>query len=896
MGNDQTEINDLNRREFLLKALQTAGVVALGSVAGASAAATKPARASAAARRIGISDAAYQKAMARAQALVGQMTLDEKISQLGSGAQPIPRLKVPGYNYYTGEALHGLTQVQGATSFPMPLGLSASWNPELVRKVYSAVSEEARAFDNRDHNGLSYYSPITLNLHRDPRWGRCGEAPGEDPCVASTFGVQAVRGMQGDDPNYLKATPCSKHFICNNTDSDRMAISATVDPRSFREFYTRSYRATILDGDVFAFMSAYSAINGIPCTADRFLLTDLLRGEWGFRGYVTSDCDAVYNVFNPHHYAKNRAEAAGMSISAGCDLDCGGTLQANTKAAVDQKLVSEADITQAVVRLFTVRYLLGLFDAPSQVSYTRIPFSAVDSPAHRALALEAARQSLVLLKNESHFLPLDKKKIKKIAVIGPMAGQCYLGGYSGSPKVRISPLQGISTKLGVSIHHPYIVGSDLVNSGGGVLREASSEGEEDIGFIGDGSWAEFPKVDFTGKTEIQMRVASDTTGGTIDVHLDSLNGPLACSLTVPGTGGWQNWIDIKAPISGITGKRALFLSFHGSGQFLFNIERIQLNPLSAAPVKQTGPQLVFAPGCGVTGDKDEKMFNDAVAAARGADVVVMVCGVNEGVDGEGRDRRTIELTGAQPELIKAVYAVNPKTVLVLSTNNSVAINWENQHLPAILCAVCAGQAQGTAIADALFGDYNPGGKLSFTWYRSLNDLPDFHDYTIRKGRTYMYFKGDPLYPFGHGLSYTTFELEHLKIGASRLGPSETAEISLTVTNTGNRAGAEVVQLYLTPPPSPVQRPIKQLVGFQRVELQPGERRKVVFELPFEDPTLWYWDESQDRFVCQAGAAKILVGNSSANILLTRKITLESGTDRKGRSGLTSGAAVKSTVV
>jgi beta-glucosidase len=886
--------NNVNRRQFLSTVTAATGLLAFGAPGafadGFSLFGDK------AGRRVGISDKAYRRAWERAEAMVAQMTLDEKISQLGSSAAAIDRLKIPSYNYYTGEALHGLTQESPATSFPMPLALAAAWNPELVLKAYTAVSDEGRAYDNRWHRGLSYYSPITLNIHRDPRWGRCGEAPGEDPCLVSTFAVQTIKGMQGDDSDYLKTTGSSKHYICNNTDSDRTSISADPDQRSFWEYYTRAYRATILEGDSFCVMSAYSSFDGVPCSASHFLLTDLLRNQWGFRGYVTSDCDAIDNIYNPHHYAATLPIAAAMAVEAGCDLNCGGTLQHHLKAAVNQELIGEEEISLSVTRLFTVRCLLGLFDSPDKVRYTQIPFDVIDCQANRDLALEAARQSLVLLKNDSQFLPLNKSGIKKIALIGPMAGICHLGGYSGGPKVLISPYRGIAEYLGVPIQTSYIPASAMVSCNGDIHLQSSSEGEMNIGFVSDGNWAEFPKADFTGKTEFQTRVASDAGGGTIEVHLDKYDGPLACTLTVPHTGDWQKWKNVSAPLANIAGEHSIFLTFHGGGGYIINVERLQLNPVTPPQVPAGSPQVVLKTGCSVTGKKDDDMFQEAVDAAKDADVVVLVCGINEDVCREGFDRDSIGLSGAQPELIKAVVAANSKTVLVLSTINTLSIEWEQENIPAILCAVCAGQAQGTAIAEVLFGDYNPGGKLPCTWYRSLDQLPDFHDYDIHKGRTYMYFEGNPLYPFGYGLSYTTFTLDNLKIGSADLGPGEKTTVSVDVTNTGSRAGAEVVQLYITAPSSPVKRPIKQLAGFQRVELQPGEKKSVEFELPFSEQAFWYWDVDARKFVVQTGTAKILVGNSSANISLTGDLTLNAATESLPKPDFVDTIAVKSQVV
>ena len=891
--------NELNRRKFLSTVSTAAGFLALGLGSSASIAfaqETSPGGIRKLGTRVGISDEAYKNARQRAEELVRQMTLEEKIGQLGAQAVAVDRLNVPGYNYYTGEALHGLLRSAPVTSFPVPLSLAASWNPELFLKVYTVVSDEARAYDNRDKNGLSYYSPITLNLHRDPRWGRCDEAPGEDPCLAATVGIQVIRGMQGDNPNYLKTTACSKHFVCNNTDDDRTWVSAPVDARSLWEYYTRAECAMVLEADVFSVMGAYNAMNGIPCCANRYLLTDLLRHRWGFRGYVTSDCDAIDNIFDPHHYAASLPIASAMAVSAGCDLNCGGTLQANLKEAVDKELIGEEEITTSVIRLMTVRYLMGLFDTPADVPYTQIPFDVVDSEAHRALALEAARQSLVLLKNDSQFLPLDKTAIKKIAVIGPLAGLCQLGGYSGAPIVRVSPYEGIANQLGVEVFHPNVSVAKRVATSENIRMESSSEGESNIGFIENNAWAEFPKMNFDGKTEFEARVSAYGDGGKIEVHLDSLDGPVACTLTVPHTGGWQNWTNVSAPLENISGEHSIFMRFLGGGGYILNVERFQLNPV-VPPAPQPGrPQVVFAQGCSATSQtKDDKMFQEAVDAAKDADVVVMVCGVTEDVDREGVDREKLGLSGVQPELIQAVYAVNPKIVLVLSSNNTVAIEWEQQNLPAILCAICAGQSQGTAIAEVLFGDYNPGGKLPCTWYRSEEQLPPNHDYDIHKGRTYMYFDGNPLYPFGHGLSYTTFSLSQLQLDASTLGPEGKVNVSATVANTGNRAGAEVVQLYITPPTSPVKRPIKQLAGFQRVELRPGEQKTVTFELPFTEPAFWYWDDSARKFACQPGAAKILVGNSSANITLTGELTLQEANMAPSGPEMLDTVAVKSSV-
>lgn len=811
-------------------------------------------------------------AQQQAAALVAQMTREEKVSQVGNSVPAIPRLNLPAYNYYSGEALHGLCRGGPVTAFPLPLALANTWNPPLQHQIYTAVSDEARAYHNRSGDGLAFYSPQTLNTAKDPRWGRIEETLGEDVHLISVLAVETIKGMQGNDPDYLKTVACAKHYIANETDDDRTAVSENVDPRSFWEYYTRPFQACVVGGKVFSVMGAYNAVNGIPCCADKNLLTSILRDRWGFRGYVTSDCDAIYNIYDPHHYASSLPEACAMGIKAGCDLDCGGTYQAHLLEALEKDMVSEADLDKAVTRLLTARFLFGDFDHPSKCPYNKISFNVVDSPKHRALALEAARQSLVLLKNDG-ILPLDKSTLKSVAVIGPTAAICHLGGYSGAPFLRISPLSGIAKALGVTVQYNKMWANEVEELHGTPQLESSvEEGGTDIGFIQNGSWARFPATDFTGKKEMEIRVASDTQGGTIEVHLDRIDGPLVATFQVPHTGGWQNWITLKAPLSGVQGKHKVFLAFRGGEGFLLNVAWFQLNPSQPTEEITRGTKLLFRPGCTVTGPRDEKMFQDAVEAARAADVAIVVAGVNQEVDTEGHDRADIRLTGAQHELIQSVYMANRKTVLVLSSNAPVAVNWEQENLPAIVAAIFAGQAQGTAIADVLFGEYNPCGKLATTWYKSVSDLPDFHDFDITK-RTYMYFEGEPLYPFGYGLSYTTFAIENMQVHGKRLRKGSAISVTVRVRNTGKRAGAEVVQLYVRPPKSPVKRPNKQLVDFRRVELKPGETKLVELSLPYDSPALWYWDVDSSKFVLQPGTVELMVGNSSAHIAHTGSIEL-----------------------
>lgn len=879
----------INRRDFITGAVSAAMLVSLAGSGGNNADATGELYEGMRRSPVGISDGAYNRARMRAEELVSKMTLAEKVSQTGTSSPAIPRLKIPAYNY-GGEALHGLVRGGPVTAFPLPFALAATWNPELIHTIYTAVSDEARGWNKHDGSGMLFFSPTVLNLDRDPRWGRCEEGLGEDPCLASTIAVQQVRGMQGDNPNYLKTSCCAKHFICNNTEVDRLSVSASVDDRSFWEYYTRAYQACVEEAGVFNFMGAYSAINGVPCCANEFLLTQLLRDRWGFKGYVVSDCGAIECIAENHHYVPTLEQAAALGIQAGCDINCGDAMPAHLANAVALELVSESEIGNAVARVFTARFLLGDFDAPESVPYASIGFDVCNSKPHQELAVKAARESIVLLKNDKNLLPLDKSILKSVAVIGPTAG-FHLGGYSGTPSINISPVAGIAEALGVSLPFTHIWGNEMVNSNN-VQTQSSSEGGVNVDYIYDGSWVEYPVQDFTGKTSIVIRVSSGGPGGTINVHLDSLTSPSIATVQVSSTGDWQKWVDTTASLNGITGNHKVFFTFAGGAGPLLNVEWFQLRPVTPQTPQPGKPVLMYEPGCSILGPKDEAMFSAAVNAATHADLAILVCGVNQSVDSEGNDRQDIKLTGVQYDLIHAVYAANTNTVLVLSTNNSLACNWEQENMPAIVYSAFAGQAQGTAIADVLFGNYNPGGKLPSTWYQSVEQLPDFHDYDIRKGRTYMYFTGDVIYPFGFGLSYTQFELSDFKVDSSTLSPASPVKVSVKVHNKGLVTGSEVVQLYVALPSTTMKRPVKQLAAFGRVELKAGEAKTVTLTLPYNQYSLWYWDEAAREFDVEPGDFQILVGTSSADVQFRSTVHLVAATGEYGKPrSLTSTASI-----
>jgi beta-glucosidase len=817
----------------------------------------------------------FEKARQRAAAMVAKLTLEEKVSQLGNSAPAIPRVGLPAFQYWN-EALHGLIHKGPITSFPLPLAMGCTWNPSLIQQVYAVVSDEIWAWHKRDKQCLTMFSPVTVNMGtRDPRWGRIGENYSEDPHLVSQMAIYTIHGMQGQNPRYLKTIVCAKHFTANDTESDREETSATVDPRSYWEYYSRGFEACVRRGHVFTVMSSYNEMNGIPTSASRFLLTDLLRGRWGFRGYVVSDCDAIGDIFRTHHFVKDYAEASALAVNAGADINCGDTLPKYLGAAVDQMLVSEEAVDEALTRALTGRVLLGEFDPPEQNPYSSIPIECLESAEHQQFAREAARQSIVLFKNQNNTLPLAKRQVKKLAVIGPMAELCELGDYSGLPDVRISPLQGIREYFGIFREPSYhLRASEISHLEGDPNLYHLDEGGQYLGYAVNGSWASFPKMLFDGATEFRACVASGSAGGKMDVHIDNLDGPLVASLKVENTGDWLKWVNVSAPLaSPVSGEHTVYLRFYGASGELFNVKFIELAPAKPSEIQPAPVKISYARGCSVLGEKEPEKFDEAVKIAREADAALVFVGASLQVSSEGQDRQTIDLPGFQHELIKAVFAANPRTILVISSNCPVAVSWEQEHLPAIVGGHFLGQQQGYALVDVLFGDYNPGGKLNTTWYKSVDDLPDFHDYNIRKGRTYMYFRGIPLYPFGHGLSYTSFKYSGIQISSDTLKPGGKVTVTFELTNTGHRDGDEVVQLYVRFPETKVERPVKQLANFERVHLKAAETKKVNLDLPYEHDALRYWDEAKHQFVVEPGTLELLIGASSADIRLTEEVQL-----------------------
>jgi len=795
----------------------------------------------------------------RVDDLVSRMTLEEKVSQMMNGAAAIERLDIPAYEWWN-EALHGVARAGYATVFPQAIGLAATWNTDLMHQVADVISTEARAKHHEfvrnnqraRYQGLTFWSP-NINIFRDPRWGRGQETYGEDPYLTSRLGVAFVKGLQGSDPRYLKVVATPKHYaVHSGPEPERHAFDAKSDERDLRETYLPAFKATMVEGGAASIMCAYNRTNGEPACANK-KLTDILRREWGFNSFVVSDCAAIEDIFRHHKFVKTEGEASAIAVKAGTDLTCGREYRSLVQAVKDG-LISEAEIDISVKRLMTGRFRLGMFDPPEMVPYTRIPFSENDSPAHRELSLKAARESIVLLKNDGPVLPL-KKDIKTVAVIGPNADapDVLLGNYYGQPSKSVTPLAGIKSKVSPTTKVLYSPG--MFKIGATAMPVSSSA----LTVSGAGSAAGL-KGEYFNNRELRGEPALVRIDEEVNFDWGSLNPATQVvadnfsirwtgKLTPPesgnyllgaaGNGGLRVFIDGQMHIEDVANRRTRTvtkqISFQAGRVYDIRLEYSEnANHYAAA-------KLLWAPPSG-----DRILHDDAVSKARQADVVVMVLGISPSVEGEemevklegfrGGDRTDISLPKMQEELLKEVHALGKPVVVVLLNGSALAVNWANDNVPALLEAWYPGQEGGTAIADVLFGDYNPGGRLPVTFYKSVDQLPPFEDYRMQ-GRTYRYFKGEPLYPFGFGLSYTKFNYDNLRLSAIKVKAGEDLRISAEVRNVGELAGDEVVQLYVTDVAATAPVPIRSLAGVKRVFLKPGEKRRVSFVLTGEQMSI-----------------------------------------------------------
>jgi beta-glucosidase len=820
---------------------------------------------------------------ARVDDLIKRMTLEEKASQLVNQARAIPRLQVPAYDWWS-EALHGVANAGTATVFPEPIGLAATFDDKAIHEMAVVISTEARAKHDqavragrRDiMEGLDFWSP-NINIFRDPRWGRGQETYGEDPFLTGRMGVAFVTGLQGDDPKYFRVVSTPKHFaVHSGPEPSRHSIDVQVSKHDMEDTYLPAFRATVTEGKAESVMCAYNRVNGQPACGNTFLLQDQLRGAWKFNGYVVSDCDAIVDMFEGHHFVKSQAEAAAVAIKTGMDNECADFFTVTKDDhdykpfvdAVKQGLLTEADLDTSLRRLFTARMRLGMFDPPSMVPYANTPESEIDSAPHRELALKIARESMVLLKNDG-VLPLAPST-KKILVVGPLAEstQVLHGNYAGTASHAVTALEGIRKQF-AGAQVSYEPGMDFLREQPVVPTSVLSTDDGKPGLKG-----EYFGGDLSGTAQV-VRVDPY-------VDLELIHHPDAHALPVPGgsNDGMKDfsarWTGFLTPAESGTYQIGLM----GSMQQLWLDGKLVVddnilhdpNPQMATLALTKGHRYAIKIEYHAGGRMSKLIWLpvgadpllQAVAAARQTDVVVAVVGITSKLEGEemkvdlpgfrGGDRTSLNLPEEEDVLLGALKGTGKPLVVVLMNGSALAVNWANDHANAIVDAWYSGEEGGTAIAQTLAGTNNPAGRLPVTFYKGVEQLPEFEDYAM-KNRTYRYFTGEPLYGFGHGLSYTTFEYSGMKPSNPSLNAGDPLDVEVDVKNTGKRDGDEVAELYITFPKLP-GAPLRALRGFTRVHLKAGEQKHVKLTLNPRD--LSYVNEAGDRFV-STGDYLITVG-------------------------------------
>ena len=806
--------------------------------------------------------------------LVSKMTLQEKADQLLYTAPAIPRLGIPAYNWWN-EALHGVARAGYATVFPQSITIANSWDEGLMFNVANAISDEARAkyheFQRRGktgiYQGLTFWSP-NINIFRDPRWGRGHETYGEDPFLTGKMGYEFVKGMQGDDPKYLKVVATAKHYaVHSGPEPLRHSFNAKVSESDLRETYLPAFRTLVMDAGVYSVMGAYNRFRDYPCCANP-VLYGILRNEWGFKGYIVSDCWAISDFYKFTGFAKDPAEAAAQAVKAGTDLECGVDYK-NLVEAVSRGLLTEADINVAVKRIFTARFKLGMFDPDIIVPYAQIPFFVNCSDYNNSLSRDAARKSIVLLKNANNLLPLSKD-IKTIAVIGPNADnfESLIGNYNGIPKDPVTILRGINNKVSPDTKVIYAEGSDLAEGIHNLAPIPSRYLQTSDGI--QGAFGEY-----FNSTEMKGEPSFTRIDDNIDFYWEHLSprydlpddnfGIRWTTYLVPpetgtyalgswGSSAYEILLDGKTIISSRSDHSAFHIEVPAELQAgkKYKIEVLYKNYAGDADIKF----LWARPRLNIT--------EQAVKAATDADVVILVLGLSQRLEGEempikidgfsGGDRTNLNLPLVQEQLLNAVCATGKPVVVVLANGGPLSVNKAREKAAAILLAGYGGQQGGNAVADILFGDYNPAGRLPVTYYKSIDQIPAFENYDMT-GKTYRFFTKEPLYPFGYGLSYTTFTYSNLSV-PEKAAAGENVTVSVTVTNTGKRTGDEVVELYLTDEKASTPRPIRQLEGFKRITLKPGESKDVQFIMQSRQFSII---NNKDKRVIEPGYFTISVG-------------------------------------
>ena len=866
----------------------------------------------------------------RATDLVKQMTLNEKIAQLGNTAPAIPRLGILQYDWWN-EALHGVARAGNATVFPQAIGMAATFDTNMMKRVADIISDEARAKhhealrnnDYRRYRGLTFWSP-NINIFRDPRWGRGQETYGEDPYLTGQMGIQFVKGLQGDDPKYLKLVATAKHYaVHSGPEPDRHVFNVVTNTRDLWETYLPAFEDLMVDAKAYSIMGAYNRVDGESSCASWLLLEDILRIKWGFEGYVVSDCGAIRDIYAFHKIVNSPEEAAAIGVRKGCDLNCGIVYQTALKKAVELGYIDEGEIDLSVYRLMLARMKLGMFDPQEMVPYAHIPIEMNDSKAHDEMALKMAQKSMTLLKNDG-ILPLNKSKLKRIAVVGPNADNLgsLLGNYAGTPSHPVTVINGIRNAVGKDVQVTYSAGVPMVIYAlnakdypvidSKYLFTVDENGEKTQGLTGH----YYNNMNLDGEatlvrinSEIKFKWNLGESPTSTDVAQGILTSDKAINdekfsirwtgkLLAPMTGiyklgvsaddGCRLWIDGKIVVDCWSNhnRKEVFLSdvtlergktYDIKLEYFENLAEAEVNliwetPDHIANGKNIDPAI---------------LSKETLADVKKADVAIFVGGLDASWEGEqmrGRsnidgfnsgDRTKIEMPKLQMNAIKAMKETGTPVIFIQMSGSAMAYDGLEKELNAVLLAWYPGQRGGDAVADVLFGDYNPAGRVPVTFYSSTAELPAFTDYNMHagKGFTYRYYTGDALYPFGHGLSYTKFEYSNLKIDKTSISKDGEFSVSVQVKNTGKLDGEEVVQLYTKDVESDKWMALKQLRKFERIALKKGETKTVTFKLKaIED--FRYYDSMKQSYMVEPGSFEIQIGASSGDIRLKGMVVVE----------------------
>ncbi len=836
----------------------------------------------------------------RVNDVVSRLTLEEKVAQMMNAAPAIPRLGIEAYDWWN-EVLHGVARTPyKVTVYPQAIGMAATWDTNSLRRMADYSALEGRAIHNKAieagitkerYLGLTYWTP-NINIFRDPRWGRGQETYGEDPFLTAMLAKSFVNGLQGDDPKYLKAAACAKHFaVHSGPEPSRHADNFDPSAYDLWDTYLPAFKELVVNAKVAGVMCAYNAVNTQPCCANDLLMNDILRNQWKFTGYVTSDCWAVDDFFRYHKTHKDATASAIDALIHGTDVECGNSVYRTLLDAVKNGRLKEAQLDLSVKRLFMIRYRLGMFDPPSMVTYAQTPASVLESPEHKAHALKMAQQSIVLLKNENNTLPLSKS-LNKLVVLGPNADNpiAILGNYNGTPSQIVTALAGINTKPGKTTEVVYEKAINFTNDTLFVPKEITSlyqyDGKPGV------------KAEYFDNEKLEGNPVFSTTEKEINHYWSE------GAVPYPGLKSTHYSARYTTSITALKDEVLNFESEANEGyRIVINdstwVDAWERNRWGSKqfslPVKQGLTYKIVLSFRQAEGDAAVKLSagnyvkTDFAALAekhKDADAFIFVGGISPQLEGEempvavpgfkGGDRTSIMLPAVQTALMKALKATGKPVVFVMMAGSAIATPWESENIPAIVNSWYGGQSAGTAIADVLFGDYNPAGRLPVTFYKSDNDLAGFSNYSMAN-RTYRYFRGEALYPFGYGLSYTSFKYDNLVVPASTKA-GKPVTISVRVTNTGTRDGEEVVQLYLTHMQQKIRVPLRALKGFQRIELKAGESKTVTFKLSTANLSIVNKDgnlyQPKTAIQVSVGGGQPGVQNKTSSGVLTKRINIQ----------------------